>query len=462
MSIGPYHNGNQQLKGMEKRKEEFQSSLKLKKEVIEDLRKELKERIEDIRKSYFDPIVEEDDELVNMMVRDGCFLLILFLNASKSLQVENSIYSMPWALPSIRRDLLLLENQIPLFVLDILLKRIHPGGKLNEIVLAFFNSSFRKNQAHNNFEATHLLDLICQTYLSIPDNLPAPPPFENSSAPSQTENSSAPSQTENSSAPSKTENSFNTRFKNIFFLYFHSAPSQTENSSAPSKTENSSAPSKTENSSASSQTENSSAPSQTENSSAQSLKLKYSAKELNNRGVTFELSNGVNTFLGLSFTNGVLNIPKLTLDDFLSVVLLNGIAFEQFYGASTNITSYVEFMGCLINSERDATYLVEKGIVQNYLGMDGEVSLFFKSILKDYVFDIKNNYLANLKTDVENYSSIRYIAMWTNCKQFYMASPWTFLSTVAALTLLLLTVAQVVMAAIGLKSTPELQVTRIG
>ena len=411
---------------MEKRKEEFQSSLKLKKEVIEDLRKELKERIEDIRKSYFDPIVEEDDELVNMMVRDGCFLLILFLNASKSLQVENSIYSMPWALPSIRRDLLLLENQIPLFVLDILLKRIHPGGKLNEIVLAFFNSSFRKNQAHNNFEATHLLDLICQTYLSIPDNLPAPPPFENSSAPSQTENSSAPSQTENSSAPSKTENSFNTRFKNIFFLYFHSAPSQTENSSA------------------------------------QSLKLKYSAKELNNRGVTFELSNGVNTFLGLSFTNGVLNIPKLTLDDFLSVVLLNGIAFEQFYGASTNITSYVEFMGCLINSERDATYLVEKGIVQNYLGMDGEVSLFFKSILKDYVFDIKNNYLANLKTDVENYSSIRYIAMWTNCKQFYMASPWTFLSTVAALTLLLLTVAQVVMAAIGLKSTPELQVTRIG
>ena len=426
MSIGPYHNGNQQLKGMEKRKEEFQSSLKLKKEVIEDLRKELKERIEDIRKPYFDPIVEEDDELVNMMVRDGCFLLILFLNASKSLQVENSIYSMPWALPSIRRDLLLLENQIPLFVLDILLKRIHPGGKLNEIVLAFFNSSFRKNQAHNNFEATHLLDLICQTYLSIPDNLPAPPPFENSSAPSQTENSSAPSQTENSSAPSKTENSFNTRFKNIFFLYFHSAPSQTENSSA------------------------------------QSLKLKYSAKELNNRGVTFELSNGVNTFLGLSFTNGVLNIPKLTLDDFLSVVLLNGIAFEQFYGASTNITSYVEFMGCLINSERDATYLVEKGIVQNYLGMDGEVSLFFKSILKDYVFDIKNNYLANLKTDVENYSSIRYIAMWTNCKQFYMASPWTFLSTVAALTLLLLTVAQVVMAAIGLKSTPELQVTRIG
>lgn len=357
----------------------------------------------DIKQSYLDlsgvgdtgnKEKEKVDKLIQMMVLDGCFLLTLFLTAAGNLRMVNPIFSMPWALPSIRRDLLLLENQIPLFVLETLLNAAKFTWKtdLNKIALDFFSSSFRKPKdswasKHCSLKAKHLLDLIRQTFI------PTTPQTDNASIPLQT--SLSPPQTNNNASEME---------------------SGTSSSSEPLV-----------------------------------LKLTLSAKKLCNSGVKFELKKGVDTFLDIGFKNGVLQIPEIILDDFLRVVLLNFIAFEQFYAKPlTDVTSYTMLMGCLVNSERDAAYLIEKGIIQNYLGTEDEVSRFFKRILNDYVFDIETSYLASVFNEVNEYSSNGLHVEWARFKQTYMGSLWIALSSIAALTLLLLTITQVVLAAIAL------------
>ncbi|XP_010485014.1 PREDICTED: UPF0481 protein At3g47200-like [Camelina sativa] len=228
---------------------------------------------------------------------------------------------MPWALPSIRRDLLLLGNQIPLVVLQTLLDTANflQPSDLQEIALKFFNGSFKVGERslvkkHPKFKAKHLLDMIRQTLILIQ------PPAEGDN------NAAIPIQ-----------------------------PPQSTSVTIPVEGDNNAA-------------------------IALQTRLTLPVNKLRKRGIKFEVKKGARTLLDISFKNGVLQIPEVILDDFISVFLLNCIAFEQFHAKSTTeITSYAMFMGCLINSERDASYLAEKGIIQNYLGTDQDgVSRFFK------------------------------------------------------------------------------------
>ncbi|KAF8031374.1 hypothetical protein BT93_D0539 [Corymbia citriodora subsp. variegata] len=79
----------------------------------------------DVRSCYseeFDDI--SFDEFVEMMVLDGCFIVELMRLYHKSNQdeegqfVEDPIFATRWMLPNITRDLLMLENQLPMFVLQ--------------------------------------------------------------------------------------------------------------------------------------------------------------------------------------------------------------------------------------------------------------------------------------------------------------------------------------------------------
>ncbi|XP_010472470.1 PREDICTED: UPF0481 protein At3g47200-like [Camelina sativa] len=373
------------------------------------------------------------------MVLDGCFLLVLFLTNAGKIPKENAIFSMPWALPSIRRDLLLLGNQIPLVVLQTLLDTaifLQPSD-LQEIALKFFNGCFKVGEQslvkkHPKFEAKHLLDLIRQTLILIQPHaegdknaaiLIQPPQTTSVTTPAEGDNNAAilsqPPQTTSGTIPAEGDN-------NAAIL---NQPPQTTSVTIPAEGDNNA-------------------------SIARQTRLTLPVNKLRSRGVKFEVKKGARTLLDISFKNGVLQIPEIILDDFISVFLLNCIAFEQFHANSTTeITSYAMFMGCLINSERDAAYLAEKGIIQNYLGTDqDDVSRFFKRILNDYVFDDENSYLADVIKDVDEYSSNGCNVRWASFKQTYVGSLWIALSKLAALAILLLTIAQVVLAAIALKS----------
>ena len=131
-----------------------------------------------------------------------------------------------------------------------------------------------------------------------------------------------------------------------------------------------------------------------------------SAKKLQLRGLQFKQKGKFETPLDITLKSGVLEIPKLTFDDFFTSLLINCVAFEQFsMRCSTEMTSYVTFMGCLINTEEDATFLSEKGIIDNYFGTGEQVSLFFKNTGKNVAFSISKSFLSNVFEGVNEHTS---------------------------------------------------------
>ncbi|EOA22630.1 hypothetical protein CARUB_v10003300mg [Capsella rubella] len=424
VSIGPYHHSSdkQHLKMIEEHKKGYLKMFVSKTkdndvylshlvDVVSGLEKK-------IRDSYSENLEFSRQKLIKVMILDGCFILMLFLIVSGKIEHTNPkdpIFMLRWILPTLRSDLLLLENQVPLFVLKVLLEtsKLAPSTTLNMLAFKFFNYSLEKPEGfwekHNHLRAKHLLDLIRKTFIPA-----SPPPI----TPKQCciNIFTGPGPGENS----RTETSQNTCLGKISFP---KKRTEAQTSSPPPRP---------------------------------FLGLIVSASKLQLRGIKFKRRENVETPLDISFKNGLVEIPLLVFDDFISSLLINCVAFEQFnMKCSTEITSYVTFMGCLINTVDDATFLVEKGIIENYFGTGEQVSLFFKNIGKDISFSICKSFLSNVFEGVNEYTSKGCHVQWAGFKYTHFNTPWTFLSSCAALMLLILTIFQAFFAAYAYFSPPK-------
>jgi hypothetical protein len=174
VSIGPFHQGNADLKAMEdhkwrylyavlNRNSNFEASL-------EGCVKVLREMEHRARRCYSETINLPTDDFVQMMLVDGCFIIELFFKyAFKNLRRRSDpIFSTPGLLFDIKCNLILLENQIPYFVLQRLFRIISIPKQynlsLNELAFRFFNTMIPgdKQALWEKFdqEGNHLLDMI--------------------------------------------------------------------------------------------------------------------------------------------------------------------------------------------------------------------------------------------------------------------------------------------------------------
>ncbi|XP_033137845.1 UPF0481 protein At3g47200 [Brassica rapa] len=378
VSIGPYHHGKEHLKMAQQHKRRFLKFLVAKMQEKGTNPQELVNAVStlegDIRGSYSEDLGLVSEELVEMMVLDGCFILTLFLVVSGKVvytNLDDPIFRMPWILPSIRADLLLLENQVPYVLLQALFEtsNLVTSSCLNELAFEFFDYSLQKPETfwekHYSLEAKHLLDLIRKTFVPV-----------------------------TCQRSIKEANGF--------------------------------------------------------------LGFVLSAKKLHLRGIKFKPRMNTDSILDIRFSNGVLHIPPVVMDDFTATVFLNCVAFEQLYADSSNhITSYVAFMACLINEESDAAFLSERRILENYFGTEVEVSRFYISIGKDVALDLERSYLAKVFEGVNEYSSKGF---HVHCAEFvhtHFDSPWTFASSFAALLLLMFAALQVFFAAYSYFKPPK-------
>ncbi|KAI3897012.1 hypothetical protein MKX03_015836 [Papaver bracteatum] len=139
-------------------------------------------RIEDeVRKCYSEPIKLSSDEFVELMVIDGLFIIELFRKYAHVGKIERDdpIFGESWGLRNSVRNLLLLENQLPMVVFDCLfnvlaLKKEFDGVSLNVIALQFFDQLIPRGEKfiHTSFsscQGKHLLDLLGKTFFH---NLP--------------------------------------------------------------------------------------------------------------------------------------------------------------------------------------------------------------------------------------------------------------------------------------------------
>ncbi|XP_058004129.1 UPF0481 protein At3g47200-like [Hevea brasiliensis] len=188
------------------------------------------------------------------------------------------------------------------------------------------------------------------------------------------------------------------------------------------------------------------------------LQLIQPVEKLRVAGIEFKQPvETAESFLDIKFRrdHGVLEIPHLAIDDSISSLILNCVALEQCYKhCSTHFTSYVIFMGCLINTPVDAGYLRDHRIIENFFGTDTEVVKFFNEVGKDICFDIRQSYLAKLFEDVNDHYRNVWHVRWAGFKHAYFDSPWTFISAIAALILLILTFIQAFFAVYGYVNPP--------
>ncbi|GLT45070.1 hypothetical protein SLA2020_189300 [Shorea laevis] len=172
ISIGPYHHGEEErLQKMEKLKKQsfhrlFQSTQPngVKLDTVKNAMEELEQ---EARSCYEDEIKISREDFVEMMLVDGCFVIELLRELKQHIfRYAPSIQR--WMLPTLRRDMIMLENQLAFCVLqklfDLTSCSTESNTSLRDQALHFFAPLRQRDPTLNciSKEVTrrHFLDLF--------------------------------------------------------------------------------------------------------------------------------------------------------------------------------------------------------------------------------------------------------------------------------------------------------------
>ncbi|XP_021823800.1 UPF0481 protein At3g47200-like [Prunus avium] len=332
-------------------------------------------------------------------VRDGFFIMELFLryyqhynlNMMLEEQSDDPIFNTIWIIPALRQDLALVENQIPFFILQTLFEAIKPHLKANvkpapnsltSLALHFFEPAAMKNRK------------------AIVKGVDDP--------------------------PGGTEG-----YKHLLDLlhkfYLPIQPKSTNNKQHPAVAGDSSIINIT----------NIDIPG---SGSYNNWGFDFCASQLLESGIEIERQSSENHLLNVTFSEGVMRIPSLFIDDNISL-LRNLIAYEQCTISSNHITSYPILLKSLIRSSKDIKILRQRRII-NSSWIDDEVYLAqCHSILDEVV--VKDFYFADLCNQVNAYArKFWFRRRLKSLYRTYFSTAWSFISFIAALCLFVLTVIQ--------------------
>lgn len=176
VSIGPLHHGREELKAMEEIKIRYlRDFLQRTKAPMEEFLKYIKERETKLRKCYAESIELQSAEFVEMIFLDSVFLIefSLRIHHQRNTGVDR-IFTKPWMKKDVRDDLLLLENQLPLFIIKDLFElakskmqndKPYEGVSMRELVLDLWEdlciNLFTEKSLEQHFDgARHFVDLI--------------------------------------------------------------------------------------------------------------------------------------------------------------------------------------------------------------------------------------------------------------------------------------------------------------
>ncbi|KAF8034334.1 hypothetical protein BT93_C0588 [Corymbia citriodora subsp. variegata] len=317
------------------------------------------------RKCYDKDIKLNTDKFIEMMLLDGIFVIQLFLMSQNDqlwLQ-DDPIFGKPHMLNDVRRDMALLENQLPFFIVKKLFGMaigMHekPKRELLELVCLFFGLEWAmESEVKCSDQVKHFVHAISLSFLP-------------------------------SVRKEQNQNNEKTKF----------TPSATELEAA-------------------------------------GVKLKKCKRKC---------------LLDIEFKNGVLNIPYLALDDSTEYYFRNIIAFEQCYCKNRYLTDYVAFMDCLVDTPGDAELLINKDIIENWLSNKEAVAQLLNALGKEVELS-RDHHFNSLSDKLIKHCQRPHNKWKATFKRDYCSSPWVVISVIAAVALLLLTVAQTVLSALSLK-----------
>ncbi|XVF60073.1 hypothetical protein PTKIN_Ptkin08bG0014000 [Pterospermum kingtungense] len=175
-SFGPFHHDKENLKVTENIKNKYLKGLLSRSvnqgEKLRECLDSIKQVQRRARECYAGNIDQNVADFVEMLVLDGCFIVELFRKHGEVVPIEDDdpIFSMACMLQFLHHDLILLENQIPWFVLELLFnktKGLSETKSLIELALQFFGNVFLSYSTPTidtkpfvNRKVKHILDLI--------------------------------------------------------------------------------------------------------------------------------------------------------------------------------------------------------------------------------------------------------------------------------------------------------------
>ncbi|KAM5583573.1 hypothetical protein ABKV19_003456 [Rosa sericea] len=177
VSIGPFHRGGKSagFQFMENMKQWYLQGLLLRTNTsLGSLIKSIMKYDKQARDCYAEQFHHLNQiDFVEMLIVDGCFLIELFQKVySIDLQDKNDpIFNVDSMLECLYHDLMLLENQLPWFVLECLYNLTHsstqrkPNPSLTDLVCNFFRQSMLNDNIFNhnrNFsrQILHIIDML--------------------------------------------------------------------------------------------------------------------------------------------------------------------------------------------------------------------------------------------------------------------------------------------------------------
>ncbi|KAK3412084.1 hypothetical protein EUGRSUZ_I00871 [Eucalyptus grandis] len=180
VSLGPYHHGKDHLRRMDQHKLRcLRCILERSHHEIDLYLDSMKEVEQRARSCYDETISMSSDKFTQMMVLDGCFVIELLRGGTEGFEnlgyPSNDPVFSTWGLMlkiQIQRDMILLENQIPLFILDQLLGlqlgKPDQKGLVGKLVLEFFDLIGDEQVKFDPLPdqgVLHCLEVIWQSFL---------------------------------------------------------------------------------------------------------------------------------------------------------------------------------------------------------------------------------------------------------------------------------------------------------
>ncbi|XP_028061929.1 UPF0481 protein At3g47200-like [Camellia sinensis] len=169
-----------------------------------------------------------------------------------------------------------------------------------------------------------------------------------------------------------------------------------------------------------------------------------SATELQEAGVEFKMVNRSST-VDINFTNGVVEIPQLRVTHTTESPLRNLGAYEQCLPDAypKYVCDYIAFMNWLINSSQDVEILRRSGIIENWIG-DEVVNTMLNKIDKNIMISVTPFSYSENSNKLNKHCKKRLNVWMANLRPNYFNSPWSLLSFLSAVLLLVLTILQTV------------------
>lgn len=163
-----------------------------------------------------------------------------------------------------------------------------------------------------------------------------------------------------------------------------------------------------------------------------------SVSELSKAGVNFVATNGGISSISYDGKNMTFYLPTINLDVNTEVILRNLVAYEACNASGPLVfTRYTEFMNGIIDTQEDVALLRERGIVLNRLKSDDEVANLWNSMSKSVKLT-KVQLLDKVIEDVNKFYNGRWRVKIGKHMKRYVFESWKFLTFLAAIMLLML------------------------